>query len=61
MFEQITAFFGSVGSAGGLIILGIFVGALLIVYGFFGGLVSADPVGRRYHAGSPANLGAFMA
>lgn len=54
MFEQITAFFGNVGSAGGLIVMGIFVGAVMIVYGFFGGLVSADPVGRRYHAGRPA-------
>ncbi|QMU59799.1 MAG: type II secretion system F family protein [Boseongicola sp.] len=53
MFEQITAFFGNVGSSGGLIILGIFIGSILIVYGFFGGLVSADPVGRRYHAGRP--------
>ncbi|MGI9388556.1 MAG: type II secretion system F family protein [Boseongicola sp.] len=53
MFDQVTAFFDNVGSAGGLIILGIFVGTLLIVYGFFGGLVSADPVGRRYHAGRP--------
>ena len=33
MFEQITAFFGNIGSAGGLIIMGIFVGTLLIVYG----------------------------
>ena len=54
MFEQITAFFGNVGSAGGLIIMGIFVGSIMVVYGFFGGLVSADPVGRRYHAGRPA-------
>ncbi len=54
MMEQITAFFGNVGSSGGLIILGIFIGTIMIVYGFFGGLVSADPVGRRYHAGRPA-------
>ena len=54
MFEQITAFFGNVGSSGGLIIMGIFVGTVMVVYGFFGGLVSADPVGRRYHAGRPA-------
>ncbi len=53
MFEQITAFFGNVGSASGLIILGIFIGSLLIVYGFFGGLVASDPVGRRYHTGKP--------
>lgn len=53
MFEQITAFFGDVGSSGGLIIMGIFVGTIMVVYGFFGGLVSADPVGRRYHAGKP--------
>ena len=53
MFEQITAFFGNVGSSGGLIIMGIFVGTVMVVYGFFGGLVSADPVGRRYHAGRP--------
>jgi tight adherence protein C len=53
MFEQITAFFGDVGSSGGLIIMGIFIGTIMIVYGFFGGLVSADPVGRRYHAGRP--------
>ena len=53
MFEQITAFFGNVGSSGGLIIMGIFVGTIMVVYGFFGGLVSADPVGRRYHAGRP--------
>jgi len=53
MFEQITAFFGDVGSSGGLIIMGIFVGTVMVVYGFFGGLVSADPVGRRYHAGRP--------
>lgn len=53
MFEQITAFFGNVGSAGGLIIMGIFVGTLLVVYGFFGGLISANPVGRRYHSGTP--------
>jgi len=54
MFEQITAFFGNVGSAGGLIVLGIFVGTVMIAYGFFGGLVSQDPVGRRYHSGRPA-------
>jgi len=54
MFEQITAFFGSVGSSGGLIIMGIFVGSIMVVYGFFGGLVSTDPVGRRYHSGQPA-------
>ena len=54
MFEQITAFFGDVGSSGGLVIMGIFVGTVLIVYGFFGGLVAANPVGRRYHAGRPA-------
>ena len=53
MFEQITAFFGNVGSASGLIILGIFIGSLLIAYGFFGGLVASDPVGRRYHSGRP--------
>lgn len=53
MLEQITAFFGNVGSSGGLIIMGIFVGTIMVVYGFFGGLVSADPVGRRYHAGRP--------
>jgi tight adherence protein C len=53
MFEQITAFFGDVGSSGGLIIMGIFIGTIMIVYGFFGGLVSADPVGRRYHTGRP--------
>ena len=53
MFEQITAFFGDVGSSGGLIIMGIFVGTIMVVYGFLGGLVSADPVGRRYHAGRP--------
>ena len=53
MFEQITAFFANVGSSGGLIIMGIFVGTIMVVYGFFGGLVSADPVGRRYHAGRP--------
>ena len=53
MFEQITTFFGNVGSSGGLIIMGIFVGTLLIVYGFFGGLISANPVGRRYHSGAP--------
>jgi len=51
MFEQITAFFSSVGSAGGLVIMGIFVGTLLIVYGFFGGLIASNPVGRRYNAG----------
>ncbi|SMX22052.1 type II secretion system F family protein [Boseongicola aestuarii] len=53
MFEQITAFFANIGSSGGLIIMGIFIGTIMIVYGFFGGLVSADPVGRRYHAGRP--------
>jgi tight adherence protein C len=51
MFEQIQTFFGNVGSAGGLVIMGIFIGSLLILYGFFGGLVAADPVGRRYHSG----------
>lgn len=55
MLDQVTAIFDNIGSAGGLIILGIFVGTLLVVYGFFGGLVSADPVGRRYHAGRPVN------
>ena len=52
--EQITAFFGDVGSAGGLVIMGIFVGSILIVYGFFGGLIATNPAGRRYHAGKPA-------
>ena len=51
MLEQITAFFSNVGSAGGLVIMGIFIGTLLIVYGFFGGLVASNPVGRRYNAG----------
>lgn len=53
MMEQITTFFANVGSYSALVILGIFVGTVMIVYGFFGGLVSADPVGRRYHAGRP--------
>ena len=52
--EQVTAFFGNVGSAGGLVILGIFVGSILVVYGFFGGLIATNPAGRRYHAGKPA-------
>ena len=51
MFEQVTAFIGNVGSAGGLVVMGIFVGTLLIVYGFFGGLIASNPVGRRYNAG----------
>lgn len=63
MMESIYTFFGNIGSASGLIIMGIFVGTLLIVYGFFGGLVSADPVGRRYHAGKKpqARLSSFDA
>lgn len=51
MFEQVTSFLGNIGSAGGLVIMGIFVGTLLIVYGFFGGLIAQNPVGRRYAAG----------
>ena len=51
MFEQITSFIGSVGSSGGLVVMGIFFGTLLIVYGFFGGLIAQNPVGRRYAAG----------
>lgn len=51
MFEQITSFIGSVGSSGALVVMGIFIGTLLIVYGFFGGLIAQNPVGRRYHAG----------
>ena len=51
MFEQITAFVGGIGSANGLIIMGIFIGTLLTVYGFFGGLIASNPVGRRYHKG----------
>ncbi len=53
MLEQVTAFIGSVGSSGGLVIMGIFVGTLMIVYGFFGGLIASNPVGRRYHSGKP--------
>jgi tight adherence protein C len=53
MLEQITAFFGDVGSASGLVIMGIFIGSILIVYGFFGGLIATNPVGRRYHSGRP--------
>ncbi|NNE88244.1 MAG: type II secretion system F family protein [Silicimonas sp.] len=51
MFEQITAFIGGVGNAGALVVMGIFIGTLLIVYGFFGGLIAQNPVGRRYHNG----------
>ena len=51
MFEQITSFIASVGSSGGLVILGVFIGTLLVVYGFFGGLVAQNPLGRRYHDG----------
>jgi len=53
MMEQITAFFSNIGSAGGLVVMGVIIGSLLIAYGFFGSLVGADPVGRRYHTGKP--------
>ena len=53
MMEQITAFFAGIGSASGLVVMGVIVGSLLIAYGFFGSLVGADPVGRRYHSGKP--------
>ena len=48
MFEQITSFIGGVGNASILVVMGIFVGSLLIVYGFFGGLMAQNPIGRRY-------------
>ena len=51
MLEQVTSFIGGVGNSGILVIIGIFVGSLLIVYGFFGGLIAQNPVGRRYHNG----------
>lgn len=50
MFEQITSFIGGVGSANILVVMGIFIGSLLIVYGFFGGLMAQNPIGRRYGA-----------
>lgn len=53
MFEQIQAFFGGIGSSSGLVVMGVVIGSLLIAYGFFGSLVGADPVGRRYHSGRP--------
>lgn len=51
MLEQIMSFFSGFGTTGELAILGIVVGSLLIVYGFFGGLITQNPVGRRYHTG----------
>ncbi len=53
VLNQITGFFGDFGAAGELAVLGVFVGTLLIVYGFFGGLITQNPVGRRYHTGKP--------
>ena len=52
--ERIIEFLQGFGATGELAILGVFVGSLLIVYGFFGGLITQNPVGRRYHAGKPA-------
>ena len=52
--DQLIGYFQDFGAASELAILGIFVGALLIVYGFFGGLIASNPVGRRYHTGKPA-------
>ena len=52
--NQVLEFFSGVTAAGELAVLGVFVGALLIVYGFFGGLIAQNPVGRRYHSGKPA-------
>ena len=54
MLDQIMSFFGGFGTTGELAILGIVVGSLLIVYGFFGGLIAQNPVGRRYHSGKPS-------
>lgn len=51
MFEQITSFIGGIGNSGAFVVIGIFVGSLLILYGFFGGLIAQNPVGRRYHNG----------
>ena len=54
MLDRIMTYMEGFGSAGELAILGIVIGSLLIVYGFFGGLIAQNPVGRRYHAGKPA-------
>ncbi len=53
MLDQITDFFGGLGASGELAALGIFIGSVLIAYGFFGGLIAQNPVGRRYHTGKP--------
>ncbi len=54
MLDQIINFLEGLGATGELAILGVFIGSLLIVYGFFGGLIAQNPIGRRYSAGKPA-------
>jgi len=54
MINQIMDFFNGLGASGELATFGIFIGAILIAYGFFGGLIAHNPVGRRYHAGKTA-------
>ena len=53
VIQDLTTFVTSLDSSSGLIVIGIVFGSLLIAYGFFGSLVGADPVGRRYHSGKP--------
>ncbi|MCV6595404.1 MAG: type II secretion system F family protein [Silicimonas sp.] len=60
--ERITEFLQGIGATGEMAILGVFIGSMLIVYGFFGGLITQNPVGRRYHAGkTPQRRSAFEA
>lgn len=54
MLDRVITYLEGFGTTGELAILGIVIGSLLIVYGFFGGLITQNPVGRRYHAGKPA-------
>lgn len=53
MINQIADFFSGLGTSGELAALGIFVGTVMVVYGFFGGLIAQNPIGRRYHSGKP--------
>jgi tight adherence protein C len=53
--NHILSLFSGLGATGELAIIGIVIGSLLIVYGFFGGLIAQNPVGRRYHTGKPSN------
>ncbi|MDA8587312.1 type II secretion system F family protein [Rhodobacteraceae bacterium] len=53
MINGILDFIAGLGASGELATLGLFVGTVLIFYGFFGGLIVQNPIGRRYQSGKP--------